>query len=362
MALPKKGLAGSYHQSDLASGQQDLLNLRDGYLFRNWQAGPDPRKQFPGLKCTWFPVITGDSQFQVETWAKHIPFDFGREHPTKPRPAGYSYYADDGYVGLGDYYTYDDPAEPGMKRRVRLAIFGNEVDWPAEDNGLGYAESSGVPPAMAAGIFYTMMQFWRYVHWVAPTCSQADFLTKGYYKNHVLVKDSVNGKYAPYLREFIATLWDYWKHVQAGSDLMKRNPPWPRLLHISFNLYPKGFASIPPSMQEMCEIKWYVDLVHEVLENTGPGLKSELRKHVWILEMNSRPAQTGPDFSKPAEWPGDKADWPGVQRFSKWLDDCEAHPYVDVYCGFIHTHPHYDHYAFVINDQLTANGQEFAKR
>lgn len=353
----KKGLSGTYDLRALTGDHQRKLNLEDGFLYKSWDAR-DPRLYEP-IKCIWFPMVSGDSQFSLGTWKANIPFDYGRESGSG-RPAGYSFYAEDGY-NFGDYYEYPDPHEPGKKRRVRLALFGNEMDLESIDGPQGFPESAGVPPRIAAGVFYTLMQLWPYVHWVAPTCSQHDFIVKGYYdKKGKLIRDSKRGKYAPYLREFIDELWIYWQHVHDNIRTVERILPWPQLVHISFNLYPKGFNIIPDSMKQMCELSWYLDLVQEVLRTTGNGLGSATRERVWILEYNSRPAQWGPDFPKPPQWPADKADWPGIKRLEKWMRDMESDPRVVYHCGFIGTHPLYDHYAFLINDQLSPTGKVFA--
>lgn len=306
----KKGLAGTSDFAALATkGHQQMLKLENGFAFMNWSPF-DPRKGAgASVQCEWYPTLWGDTRKVLQAWIATIPWD---------------------YTGR--------------------AYFLNEPDLPAVANEQGFAESAGMTPKAAASLFFWVMQFWPNITWIGPNISQRDCLVTG-----------ADGKYCPWLRAFLAELWE-WRSYAVSNPYKELGPPFPNWIRMSFHLYPKWPEDIP---LEMTGVDWYVDQILLALRESG--LESAEREKLWVTETNSRPAAWGPDFPRPAgkpeDWyPANRADWPGVKRWRKWCAEYEAHPNVEKWLGFIGTDPHKPHYALINQSgQLTENGRVFAE-
>lgn len=347
----KKGLAGIEDYSSLKNlGYKDLLGLDDGFVYRNWSS-KDPRIENVGntVSHLWFPNLWGDSLSVARQWWFNIPHDYGRESKTKPRPAGYSFFADDGY-GFGDYYEFvvDNPLIPeehGTKKRVRLALFLNEPEADASPNEFGKAESAGIPADVAAHMFFFMNTFWEHIYWCAPCLSQVDPLEG-----------------LPWLDLFISTLKRLAVHSSSASTI-ERARPFTRWILTSFQWYPKGFDKMGPEQKHMCSVNYPIAEIHKLFDSHN--LLSGNRKTVWITEVASPPAYVGPDYPAPeggfAEW-GPKSEWPGAKRWREWVEDMESNPYVEAWMAFTGTHDADSKQRFVLidrNGHLTVNGVTF---
>ena len=311
--MGKKGLAGTYDFGGLATkGHQEMLGLPDGFTYMHW--GPhDPRvTSGVAVDCEWYPMLWGDSQHVIQFWLHSIP----RTHEGR-------------------------------------AYFLNEPDLPAVPNEQGHAESAGMTPKAAASLFFWCRQMWPGIQWIGPNISQRDCLVKG-----------PDGKYNPWLRAFLAELW-VWRSYALSVPMKNMHAPFSGWERASFHLYPMWPDDMPV---EMTEVDWYVQRIIEALRESG--LTSASREQLWVTETNSNAAWYGPDFppppDKPPGWyPPNKANWPGVRRWRKWVRDFEAHPNIEKWLGFIGTAATKPHYEFISVTggvaALTENGKVFAE-
>lgn len=348
-----RGIAGIQAYADLKrKGHKELLGLGDGFVLRTWSAR-DPRLDNPNdiVAHRWFPDFTVDALKNMKWWCQNVPHDYGRESKVKPRPAGYSFFADDGYP-FGDYveFVVDNPldqTEHGTKKRVRAAYFLNEPDAKAIKNAQGFAESAGVDPRVAAHLMYAINGFWPDLFLIGPCLSQNDPLSgckwfDAFISELVLITDHSN-----------------------SSDALERAKPFRRWFRIAFQWYPKGFHLMNESQEHMCSIDYPITQLHAVMDKHG--LMAGHRKMAWVTEAASPPAYVGPDYPAPpgdyADW-GPKEQWPGTQRWQEWVNDMSSHPYIEEWLAFTASHAQPDKQRFVLIDKngaLTPAGDIFRK-